>query len=423
MRMFVTVSAFRDPDLPNTLLDCLTKADRPEALHFGVIWQHDDDVAPLPDLAPAKLSLKKVPWRESQGACWARAEGMKLWDGEDWFFQIDSHHRFVQGWDSLLLRQAEMTGYDLPLLTTYASAFSPSRPLTPGNPNIIRFDHFLPEGVPIFNCHGLEGVTPDTPPVRASGLSAHLLFAPGRFVEDVPYDPELYFFGEEVTLAVRAFTWGYNLYHPTEHLMWHESPRGTRPTHWDEHAQEYAAMLAARERDRAGLEKACRLLTMPWVGQFGCGPRRTLAEYEAYAGVNFRLRLISEAARRGDEPPPPPSLIPGEGGLRVWPVRCELDRDLLPQRALDRPAFWYVAFHDQDGREIARQDANYQELHDLINRPGRHIVLERHVPAYRPPVRWSIRPTDADRYWLDGIEGIVDEHGRAIPDAAPAPGG
>ena len=131
MSIFVSVAAYRDLDLLATLRDCVRQARHPADLHFGVIWQHEDGETPprREDVAPARLTLIDVPWRDSLGACWARAEAMKLWDGETFFLQIDSHHRFTADWDVKLLRQLDRTGAALPLLTTYATDFSPSLPL------------------------------------------------------------------------------------------------------------------------------------------------------------------------------------------------------------------------------------------------------------------------------------------------------
>ena len=47
---------------------------------------------------------------------------------------------------------------------------------------------------------------------------------------NVPYDPTLYFLGEEITLAVRAYTHGYDLFHPSETIVWHEYTRNGRPS-------------------------------------------------------------------------------------------------------------------------------------------------------------------------------------------------
>ena len=43
-------------------------------------------------------------------------------------------------------------------------------------------------------------------------LSAHFIFTDGS-VEEVPYDPDLYFHGEEPSLAARSYTHGTCLHH------------------------------------------------------------------------------------------------------------------------------------------------------------------------------------------------------------------
>ena len=54
-----------------------------------------------------RFQILDIPWRNSKGACWARAEAMKLWRGERWFLQVDSHCRFAPGWDETLIRMMD----------------------------------------------------------------------------------------------------------------------------------------------------------------------------------------------------------------------------------------------------------------------------------------------------------------------------
>ncbi len=103
MSIFVSIAAYRDPELVPTIRDCLNRARHPDDLRFGICWQHADDEAMPPEFADPRMRVIDVPWHESRGACWARSEIMQLWDGEDFFLQLDSHHRFVQDWDALLL--------------------------------------------------------------------------------------------------------------------------------------------------------------------------------------------------------------------------------------------------------------------------------------------------------------------------------
>ena len=44
-------------------------------------------------------------WRDAEGVCWARYQAQQLWDGEEYVLMIDSHMRFVPGWDDLMIKE------------------------------------------------------------------------------------------------------------------------------------------------------------------------------------------------------------------------------------------------------------------------------------------------------------------------------
>ena len=93
------------------------------------------------------------------------------------------------------------------------------------------FDRFSPDG----NVHFLPSTVDDaderTEPIPARFYSAHFAFAKGDFVKEVPHDPDYYFHGEEVSIAVRAFTHGYDLLHPHKIFLWHYyTRRGLKKT-------------------------------------------------------------------------------------------------------------------------------------------------------------------------------------------------
>lgn len=402
MTIFVSVAAYRDPELAPTLADCLAKARWPADLRFGICWQHGEGEE-RPAALPGQSRRIDVPWRNSRGACWARAEIMTLYDGEDWFLQLDSHHRFVEGWDALLINQAERSGAAKPLLTTYAPAYDPATSLSPAAATVMRLDRFSEDGIPLFTGGAIPVPRADGGPVRARFVSAHLLFAPGSFVADVPYDPDLYFIGEEISLAVRAFTHGYALFHPGATVVWHEYTRRLRTKHWDDHLPGRGVAIAWHDRDAASLAKVRRLLAGEDVGAFGCGGDYSLTDYQAYASVDFRRRFASRAAKSGTEPP-----LPGGNILCDWAVRLTVDPATLPAAALDDPQFWYVGFHDADGAEIARDDATRPELRRLLAAKPAAIIIERRFASARRPASWTLWPTDRRGRWLDRIDHPLD---------------
>jgi hypothetical protein len=302
--IFVSIAAYRDPDLMPTIADCLAKARDPDRLRFGICYQYGPDNAGSEQLTGPQFAVHYVDWRLSKGTCWARAEIMKFYDGEDWYLQLDSHHRFVQDWDAKLIEQAALADSAKPVLSTYAAAFMAGAEAdAAAQVTTIEFDCFTTQGIVLLK--PAPTAQPSAVPSRARFISAHFLFAPGSFVLDVPYDPELYFIGEEITLAVRAFTYGYDLFHPARHILWHEYTRADCRKHWDDHTGQGGANVAWYELDTASLAKARRFLTEPWVGRDGAGRARSVAEYEAYAGISFRHRRVQDYTRLNKEPPNP----------------------------------------------------------------------------------------------------------------------
>jgi hypothetical protein len=144
-------------------------------------------------------------------------------------------------------------------------------------------------------------------PRRARFLSAHFLFAPGRFVDDVPFDPDLYFTGVESTLTVRAFTHGYDLFHPGVPIIAHEYTRDYRTKHWEDHRSARGDGVGWHDCDARSRARISTLFTNPFVGYYGLGDQRTFADYEAYAGISFAHRRIQDYTRLHLEPPNPPA--------------------------------------------------------------------------------------------------------------------
>lgn len=103
--IFISIASYRDKQLVPTVLDCIQKCKNPQNIFFGIHWQHDDtenisDIVNLPN-----VRIEECDWRESQGACWARHSIQKnLYNDENYYLQLDSHHRFIDNWDEHLFK-------------------------------------------------------------------------------------------------------------------------------------------------------------------------------------------------------------------------------------------------------------------------------------------------------------------------------
>jgi hypothetical protein len=82
-------------------------------------------------------------------------------------------------------------------------------------------------------------------PQPTAFLSGHFIFAHGRFVRDVPYDPEIPFDGEEDSMAIRAYTHGYDMFCLVDvNAAVHFYGRDGHPTAWHEYGQRWDALNA-----------------------------------------------------------------------------------------------------------------------------------------------------------------------------------
>ena len=121
--VFVQMAAYRDPQLKETLKDLFAKADEPENLKVCVCWQHDEkDKWDNLDEFKDNLNINILDYKasESKGACWARHKIQQEYNGEDYTLQLDSHHRFIKGWDTELKNMyygLQLDGYEKPLIT------------------------------------------------------------------------------------------------------------------------------------------------------------------------------------------------------------------------------------------------------------------------------------------------------------------
>ena len=115
------------------------------------------------------------------------------------------------------------------------------------------------------------------------------------------HDPDYYFHGEEISLAARAYTHGYDLFHPHKIICYHEYTRKGRPHHWDDCNKEQG-----REHDWWEINEMCHkrnriLFGMDGedpnqinFGEYGFGTERTLEDYQRYSGIHFGKRAIQK---------------------------------------------------------------------------------------------------------------------------------
>lgn len=310
-QIFISVAAYRDPDLVATLQDALDQATHPEALHLGVLEQSETPTE-LPISVHQKvgqLSYLHLHHRFSRGPCWARAMIASAIRDEAFFLQIDSHTRFDAGWDATMLQAYESvaaaSAQRKHILSTYPCAFEiedgrPVRKPMPGHALLLRpLPSATFEGAtsPVLPFHAVP--TPAAQAMPGCHVGAGCLFAPSALLQEVPLDPWLYFHGEEQNLAVRAWTHGWDIWHPPDLPIYHlYGRREDRPVHWDEHEDRERPMKWWQLHQQAEQRMAALLFEGRHLGAYGLGRVRTLEAYAQTFGIDYGLRTLQA---------PPPS--------------------------------------------------------------------------------------------------------------------
>lgn len=315
-KIFVQIASYRDPELIPTVEDMLAKADNPQNLTFGIVWQYDSS-EPI-DYFDGRENFRvdKYQYYESEGLGWARNKTNKLYQGEKYTLQIDSHHRFVKGWDTILLEDYNqaLQFAPKPIITTYVTPFNPTEPESTWSPVpcLMSQYEFSSDKLLMSMPWYIQDYESRDTVIRSRTISGHLYFTDGRFIEEVEYDPRIYFGGytEETSLSVRAYTNGYDFFSPYRMVCWHEYSRGYRVKHWDDHGHvNDNVKVSSGERDVFARNITRQLFgqeehNIP-LGKYGLGTHRTLHDYEVYGGFDFKNCRIQDYTLQVKEAPNP----------------------------------------------------------------------------------------------------------------------
>jgi hypothetical protein len=292
--IFVSIASYRDEEIVKTVRSIYENASRPEDLTICVISQELRNNHPKLDFIPEdQLILVKVHAKDAKGAGYARKLAVEEYRGEDFFFQTDSHMRFAEGWDSKLIDMyhvaVEKQGTDKIILSQFPA---PYMPLTDGTDHYVLGDEDFwdePSWTTVVNtwtgvwAGNREKIEDMSSPHYSHTILAGLLFAPGKVVEEIPYDERISFMGEELCFAIRAFTRGWHIYAPNEMVCWHFYKREERPKIWKDNMAGRSWTDIEMRSQRVQRD----VLLGVEQGTFGIGDYQKYLEYQEMIGINF----------------------------------------------------------------------------------------------------------------------------------------
>jgi len=281
--IFMSLGAYRDHLLGETLRQAFKNAASPDKLFVGAVVQncfgidvtcrtgvevkgtdkHGRPITEISDREPDVNGIEQfcddpeytkycdngqiralyVNETESNGPTTARYFASKLWGGETYFLQADAHLRFAPEWDRLYTEEAKAAkSYPKAVLSAYPPGFNEQDPPYKGGS----------VGTRLCTCtfstsdvehHIIRINTGETcgahanAPTQIAYIAAGFFFARAEFLTDVPFDPFLpwCFMGEEIALSLRAWTNGWDIYAPRKNLIAHQYRPGRMglPKFWE----------------------------------------------------------------------------------------------------------------------------------------------------------------------------------------------
>lgn len=412
MKIFVQIASYRDPQLIPTIENMLENAKKPKNIVIGVARQfHPEDG--FDDLSKyekdKRFRVLNIPYTESKGVCWARNQVQQLYGGEEYTLQIDSHMRFEKNWDDemiKMIKQLQKKGYKKPLLTGYVSSFDPDN--DPAGrvtePWRMSFDRFTPEGVVFFLPETIPSWKEIKQPVPARFYSAHYCFTLGQFSTEVQHDPEFYFHGEEISISVRAYTHGYDLFHSHKVLIWHEYTRKGRTKQWDDDKDWHLRNTACHIKNRQLLGVDGEKYDGDYSQWFGS--ERTVRDYEKYAGILFETRGVQQEMIDKKYPPNTYTFENDEEWKKSFSTifkHCiDINYVSVPETDYE---YWVVAFHNDKDETLYRRDADINEISSFKNDPDGYCKVWREFNTTQKPKYWVVWPYSKSKGWCDRITG------------------
>ena len=299
--IFVQISAYHDHELSNTVNAALRNASGKHSINFGihVLYKDNNDLV-LPSGSNIGLVLSEAPRNIGVGI--GRYIAHQFYNNEDYYLQIDSHSVLDHNWDERLInwiKSYQEEGIEKPLITNYPRNYwyedgkLMDVPQS-GYVSQISFhenlQQFMEKRIPT------QKAVPNHPKnIFCNSISAGCVFTVGGFI--VP-NPDVMFWGEEILMAARAFTNGFDLVVAKEPFMAHlyfrhdgddmeeKFKRNRRRIIWNDYPEMFAAA------DLKSKELVKDILINNRIGPLQLGSQRTLEDYGWRCGLDFTTGVV-----------------------------------------------------------------------------------------------------------------------------------
>ena len=297
MKIFVGIAAYRELELLPTIDSIFGSMSGKHEVIVGVCEQ-DEKQQITRDVKQKYPKLKSIfhHWKNSKGAVWARKQSVSLITDEDFYLQVDGHSRLEQDWDDKFINYLEeaesKSEYKKAVISNHPVGYfkqteeSPERRLL----NVLYHSELFFEN-DILLSRAIDASNKKEMSV-AKALSAACLFSRINLIKEIPLDDNFYFYGEEMSYFLRAWTNGYDFYHIPENLVFHDYMRNELPKHWGDNTGNNNTVAWYVHNEKA-IQRYKDLLSLNIQDSlYSLGNVRSLEDFEKFAKVDFKNKEV-----------------------------------------------------------------------------------------------------------------------------------
>ena len=298
--IFVQIGCYRDKELNKTISDAIAKSSKNININFGVhncYLTENEAIVRTKYASNSKILIKHSLAPNNLGIQRSRYFAHTFYDGEDYYVQIDAHMRFAKYWDEILINQhkyLKSCGLHKPLVTGVFQSYDyiGGKEYFSGDkqPRIFYFyeehnnfaNYYLPsQGVCIVD----KGCT------YTAGIGGAFIFTEGSFHKINP-TKNINFINEEPTIAMRAFTHGFDLVADESFSVYHFSGYDMNGHERRNRAHLDFPELWRNIVDGSSRSEWKKMIDSWEIGPFGFGEERTLEEWSRFSRLNYVNKTV-----------------------------------------------------------------------------------------------------------------------------------
>jgi hypothetical protein len=316
-KIFISICAFNEKDLGQTVLSAIHNAVNPNRLFFGIFECSSHGNFTNFENNNKNIYHLKATYNAPFGVGLPRLNSSMLNDREyDFYLQVDAHMLFENNWDTDLIDSYNLISknHKKVIISTYTPWWYHNEKneivLSTNNQVIEDVKNFSTNN--LFFSHALrmenkeEGLVRNYIDITSKSvewndqkiyeehfcLSGNFLFSDSFFVKEVMHDPLISWGGDQSVMALRSFTRGYRIFTIKKPIVWHKNKCGEflDKNDWRYNYTIYDKTLYSvyLKSVLPSYRRIKDIFLGDYFGYWGAPNKELLDEYEAAVGSNFK---------------------------------------------------------------------------------------------------------------------------------------